>query len=223
VAALAVALAGCGTTTSGEAVGPPPASVPAASSSVVAPPVSAVPSSVPPPTSRPAPLPQAGNPAGRAAVPAEAGPEDTSHPTRVIGDGTAAGCTSAAVVAAVAAGGVITFNCGPDPVTITLAATAKVRNTSGPKVVLDGGGKVTLSGGGKRRILYLNTCDPAQGITTSHCQDQDAPRLTIQNLTLADGNSTGETADGGGGGAVFVRATGATRPGRTSVGRGCGC
>jgi hypothetical protein len=205
-AALAVTLSGCGTTTSGEAVGPPPVSVPPASSSAVVPPVSAVPpSSTPPPTPKPAPLPQAGNPAGRAAVPAEAGPEDTSHPTRVIGDGTAAGCTSAAVVAAVAAGGVITFNCGPDPVTITLAATAKVRNTSGPKVVLDGGGKVTLSGGGKRRILYLNTCDPAQGITTSHCQDQDAPRLTIQNLTLADGNATGETAEGGGGGAVFVR------------------
>src|SRR5204862_4656620 len=107
-------------------------------------------------------LPAPGNPNGRAAVPADARAEDTSHPTRVIGTGTAASCTSAAVVAAVAAGGVITFNCGPAPVTITLTATAKVRNANGPRIVLDGGGTVTLSGGGQRRILYMNTCDAAQ-------------------------------------------------------------
>ena len=71
----------------------------------------------------------------------------------MIGDGTPASCTSAAVVAAVAAGGIITFSCGPDPVTIVMQATAKVENTSA-EVVLDGGGKVTLSGGGTRRILY---------------------------------------------------------------------
>lgn len=122
----------------------------------------------------------------------------------MIGTGGAASCTSAAVVAAVAAGGIITFNCGPGPVTITLATTAKVRNAS-PQIVLDGGGKVTLSGAGSRRILYMNTCDPAQGWTTSHCQDQDTPQLTLQNLTFVDGNSTGQTTDGGGGGAVFVR------------------
>nr|MDT0656708.1 hypothetical protein [Micromonospora sp. DSM 115978] len=146
-----------------------------------------------------------GNPNGRAAVPAEARAVDTSRPTRVIGDGTPASCTSKAVVSAVAAGGIITFDCGPDPVTITMAATAKVRNANGPQVVLDGGGLVTLSGGGKRRILYMNTCDEAQGWTTSHCDNQDHPRLTVQNLTFADGNSTGATTDGGGGGAIFVR------------------
>jgi hypothetical protein len=89
-------------------------------------------------------------------------------------------------------------------VTITLTATAKVRNAS-PRIVLDGGGKVTLSGGGQRRILYLNTCDGAQGWTTSHCQDQETPQLAVQNLTFADGNSTGEKTEGGGGGAIFVR------------------
>ncbi|MCB1245959.1 MAG: hypothetical protein KDB69_01690, partial [Acidimicrobiia bacterium] len=67
---------------------------------------------------------------------------------------------------------------------------------------------VTLSGAGVRRILYMNTCDPAQNWTTSHCQNQDHPRLTLQNLRLVDGNSTGATIGtegGGGGGAVFVR------------------
>ncbi|RZT82074.1 hypothetical protein EV382_5375 [Micromonospora violae] len=147
----------------------------------------------------------AGNPNGKATVPAEARAVDTSKPTRTIGTGTPASCTSAAVVKAVAAGGVITFNCGPAPVTIKMTATAKVRNANGPKIVLDGGGTVTLSGQGQRRILYMNTCDEAQGFTTSHCQNQDHPQLTVQNLTFADGNSTAQKVEGGGGGAIFVR------------------
>lgn len=109
-------------------------------------------------------------------------------------------CTSEAVVRAVAKGGVITFACGPGPVTIVMKATAKVRNTSA-RVVLDGGGKVTLSGGGKRRILYMNTCDKAQVWTTDHCVDQAQPQLTVRNLTFADGY----VADNEGGGAIFVR------------------
>jgi hypothetical protein len=51
----------------------------------------------------------------------------------------------------------------------------------------------------------MNTCDADQVWTTSHCQDQDHPRLTVQNLTFIDGDATGETAEGGGGGAIFVR------------------
>jgi hypothetical protein len=146
-----------------------------------------------------------GNPDGHAPVPAAARAVDTSHPTRVIGRGTPGSCTSRAVVSAVAAGGLIRFDCGPRPVTIRMRATAKVRNAHGPRIVLDGGGRVTLSGQGRRRILYMNTCDPAQGYTTSHCQDQSTPRLTVQNLTFADGNSTGDRTEGGGGGAIFVR------------------
>jgi hypothetical protein len=149
--------------------------------------------------------PGAGNPNGGVGVPPAARAVDTSNPTRVIGNGTPASCTSAAVVSAVALGGIITFNCGPDPITITMAATAKIRNNTGPDIVIDGGGKVTLSGAGQRRILYMNTCDQAQVWTTSHCQNQDHPRLTVQNLTFEDGNATGQTTDGGGGGAVFVR------------------
>jgi predicted outer membrane repeat protein len=158
----------------------------------------------PSPTPRHRTLPEPGNPNGAAAVPAAAQPVSTAHPTHVIGDGTPASCTSAAVVAAVAAGGIITFSCGPDPVTIVMQATAKVENTSA-EVVLDGGDKVTLSGGGTHRILYLDTCDPAQHWTTSHCQDQAEPRLVVQSLAFTDGNSTGQTYDGGGGGAIFDR------------------
>lgn len=150
-------------------------------------------------------LPAAGYPGG-AAVPPDARAEDASAPRTVVGTGSAASCTSAAFVSAVAKGGVITFNCGSDPVTITLLETAKVVNDTGPKIVIDGGGKVTLSGGGQRRILYMNTCDPAQTWTTTHCQNQDHPQLTLQNLTFVDGAASGMNAAGAeGGGAVFAR------------------
>jgi hypothetical protein len=130
---------------------------------------------------------------------------DVTRPTTVVGDGTPESCTSDAFVAAVAAGGVITFDCGPDPVTIMLDRTAKVVNDAAEEIVIDGGGLVALSGGGERRILYMNTCDEAQVWTTPHCDDQDHPRLTVQNLTFVDGNATGEGLEGGGGGAIFVR------------------
>jgi hypothetical protein len=145
----------------------------------------------------------AGNPTGHFPIPLAAALADSSDPDRVVGTGTPGSCTSAAVVNAVALGGVITFDCGPGPVTIPMAATARVFNNR-PNVVLDGGGLVTLDGQGARRILYMNTCDPALVWTTSHCQDQDHPRLTLQNITFAYGRSSGtETMDGGG--AVFVR------------------
>jgi hypothetical protein len=148
--------------------------------------------------------PAAGNPSGNAAVPAAAQAVDTSHPDHVIGSGTPAGCTSAAVVQAVAAGGLITFDCGPSPVTITMTATAKVVNTS-HQVVLDGGGKVTLSGAGTTRILYMNTCDAAQKYSTTNCWEQQWPQLVVQNLTMTDAYSAVQQASSAsyGGGAIF--------------------
>jgi hypothetical protein len=128
---------------------------------------------------------------------------DTSRPTQVIGSGTPASCTGEAFATAVAKGGVITFDCGPDPVTVDVTRTAKVVNDTGPEIVLDGGGKVTLRAQG-RRILYMNTCDQAQKWTTPHCQNQDHPRLTVQNLTFVGGDASGLT-DPDGGGAIFVR------------------
>lgn len=148
--------------------------------------------------------PPAGNPDGVAPVPAEAAAIDTSNPDRVIGTGTAASCTSQAVVDAVALGGVITFDCGPDPVTIDMDATAKVVNNANQRVVLDGGGRVVLNGRDTHRILYMNTCDPNQMWTTSHCQNQDHPELTVQNLTFINGNSKDEDVYDGGG-AIWVR------------------
>lgn len=155
-------------------------------------------------TNENAELPPTGNPDGNCSIPDDAAMVDTSNPTIVVGNGTAESCTSEAFVAAVAAGGIITFNCGPEPVIITLNETAKIFNNTGPEIVIDGGNMVTLNGDGARRILYMNTCDQNQVWTTPHCNDQDHPRLTVQNLTFINGNSTGEH-DPDGGGAIFVR------------------
>jgi len=145
----------------------------------------------------------AGRPCGHCPVPLEARAVDTSSPDHVIGDGTPESCTSQAVVSTIALGGVITFDCGPDPITIVLDETAKIYNNTGPVIVIDGGGKVTLDGGGARRILYMNTCDPALIWTTPHCDNQDHPQLTLQNLAFTNGNAIGADPDGGG--AVFAR------------------
>jgi hypothetical protein len=147
-------------------------------------------------------------------VPAAGRAVDTGHPDHVIGHGTPSSCTSRAVVRAVAKGGVITFDCGPDPVVIRMRRTAKVMNghrradgsiAATRRVVIDGGGLVTLSGMGRRRILYQDTCDQRQVWTTDHCDDQAHPSLVVQHLTLVNGNSTGNHDEGGGGGAVFAR------------------
>lgn len=104
---------------------------------------------------------------------------DTRAPDAVVGAGTAASCTEAALDTALAAGGVVTFDCGAAPHTITVATEKLVTRDT----VLDGGGRITLSGGGATRILTLSA--PADG---------DGPHLTLQRLTLRAGR-----ADGAGG------------------------
>ncbi len=134
--------------------------------------------------SHPNALPDFGNPKGHFPVPPAGRAANTTHPTRVIGTGTPASCTSSAVVRAVAAGGIIRFNCGKKPVTIKMAATAVVPKTR-HLVVLDGRGLVTLSGQGKRRILFSDTC--AGTWSTDDCVNQPYPKIVVQNLTFTDG------------------------------------
>jgi hypothetical protein len=148
--------------------------------------------------------PTAGNPAGTVAVPSAALADDMSAPDHVVGTGTPESCTAADFISKVAMGGRIAFDCGPNPVTVALTSPARIHNDM-PSVVIDGGGLVTLSGSGTTRILYMNTCDEALVWTTSHCQDQDLPHLTVQNLTFIDGNAGDDESLAGGGGAIWVR------------------
>jgi len=107
-------------------------------------------------------LPPAGNPDGACtniALPSQAQPVDTSHPTTVVGTGTPASCTFAALDAAVKHGGVITFDCGPGLVTIPVTASLMpptsnaYANQAPVNTVIDGGNKITLDGGNAVRLI----------------------------------------------------------------------
>jgi predicted outer membrane repeat protein len=97
----------------------------------------------------------------------------------VVGNGTPGSCTEAALNAALAGGGSVTFNCGASPVTITLTSQKLINSSTN----INGGGLITLSGGGTTRIFT----------TTS------GVNLTLSNLTLRNGAATGIGTQGDGG------------------------
>jgi hypothetical protein len=164
-----------------------------------------------------------GNSNGTAKVPPAGQQVDTSGRGKVVGKGTADSCTPKALQRKIRHGGIVTFNCGADPVTITLSKTLVVCNTTtcdplwegGKEVrrlVIDGGDKVTISGGDAVGILYANTCDERLGWRSDHCQDEGTPRIVLQNLVLTDGAQLKAAPKGyagvgaqGGGGAIALR------------------
>ena len=113
-------------------------------------------------------------------------PTPPAHAAGVVGDGTPASCTRDALATALASGGEIRFNCGSAPVTIPIAATLDIRTAA----TIDGGGLVTLDGQGTTRIMYVNKL--SAGTT-----------LTLRNLTLANGRSSGFESSFGG--CVYAR------------------
>jgi len=87
----------------------------------------------------------------------------------VVGTGTPASCTQAALEAKLTGGGSLTFNCGANPVTIVVTNTLSIAADT----TVDGGGKITLSGGDASKVFFVNS-----GI-----------RLTLNNITIEHGNS----------------------------------
>jgi len=147
-----------------------------------------------------------------------------SHPVggKIVGTGTPGSCTSSALALAVRSGGDITFDCGPDPVTIVVSQTLYTCNTTtcqhgweGAEPVdhmtLDGGGTVTLSGGGVRGIFYANSCEEAFGWLSSRCDLETRPHITFRDISFTAGNAQGAPAGftgvggGEGGGAIAMR------------------
>jgi hypothetical protein len=104
---------------------------------------------------------------------------DVSSPTTVVGTGTAASCTEAALSAALTKGGVVTFDCGAMGATITVTATIEL--PIGVDTVIDGGGVVTIDGG--RSVRILDWSSPNYRANTH--------KLTLQNITFAHGHATG--------------------------------
>jgi len=124
----------------------------------------------------------------------------------VVGNGTAASCTGAALQAAINASPIVTFNCGAGAASIPLYATLVVPATR--STVIDGGGRITLDGGGRVRLIQV----VHENFRTNRTG------LTLQHITLAGGKATGTRyvapssanascsygwADGAGG-AIFV-------------------
>ena len=102
---------------------------------------------------------------------------DSSSPTAVIGTGTSASCVEADLRAAAAAGGVITFNCGSDPVTISITETIDLpvdRDT-----IIDGGGLVTLDAGLVARHFYFHHPDWMN----------NQSKVVLQRLVLRNGQA----------------------------------
>lgn len=158
----------------------------------------------------PAPVPgfEAGNPGGACTsltLPAEARAVSTNAPTTVVGTGTAASCTHDALAAAVTKGGVVTFDCGPDPVTI--AVTSTLRLPIDEDTTIDGARKVTLDGGGKVQLLRFDGVD----------WRKNDKRVRLQHLRLVNAKVEGSKPippapapcsqgfDDGQGAALFVR------------------
>lgn len=110
----------------------------------------------------------------------------------VVGNGTPANCTEAALDTALAdtSAPAITFDCGPAPHTIVVTSEKVITRD----LVIDGGGLITLDGGGTTRILKLDSYF-----------DRDYPMLTLQFLNLRNGSTAHlpGTDVNSGGAAVF--------------------
>ena len=148
-----------------------------------------------------------GNPNGSCStgIPAGGKPVDTSHPTTVVGTGTAASCTFGALQSAVAGGGIITFSCGSTPVTIPVTATLNLpidRNT-----VIDGGGLVTLDGKSAVQILRFDSPNfqaNDSGLTLQHISLVDGKQTPTQRIPVAPAPCS-QGWDDGEGGALYMR------------------
>jgi len=84
----------------------------------------------------------------------------------VVGDGTPASCTSNLISDVLSGGGIVTFQCGPDPLTIIVDTFPIDTSTT-----LDGGGLITLDGEGLRQLFVV----------------QPGASLTLKNIILTNG------------------------------------
>ncbi len=127
----------------------------------------------------------------------------------VVGDGTPGSCTEGALLAALAGGGSVTFDCG-GPATITLTATWTVTTTT----TIDGGAQITLSGGSAVRLFVVQASaaltlqnlvvEEAYILSEDGGAIENSGQLTIQNSTFRNNESDGNTW----GGALANLATG---------------
>jgi predicted outer membrane repeat protein len=119
----------------------------------------------------------------------------------VVGDGTPGSCTEAALSAALAGGGTVTFDCG-GPKTILVLSEKNITQAT----TVDGGGIITLTGGLTTRLFRVDaagslvmkniTLDSAYNFNTSGGAIWSAGPLTLTNVTIQN-SQTGNQFCGG--------------------------
>lgn len=119
---------------------------------------------------------------------------NTTNPRTVIGNGTAESCTQNALTAAVPQGGIITFNCGAQEVTIPIDSQLNISRTN--DTTIDGGGLITLDGMNTTRIFYYDR----------NYWSRATPVFTVQRLRFINSNCQ----DNGGGCAILQKNGGTT-------------
>lgn len=113
-----------------------------------------------------------------------------AHAGGVVGDGTPSSCTQAALTAALAGGGTVTFNCG-GPKTILVTSVMTIAQDT----VIQGGGIITISGGSATSLFYvpapasltLNdiTLDSAYSANSDGGAIRASGTLSLNNVTIS--------------------------------------
>jgi predicted outer membrane repeat protein len=109
----------------------------------------------------------------------------------VVGTGTPASCTEVALDAALAGGGVVTFDCGAAPHIIPFSSPKAITLDT----TVDGGGTITLSGQDATRLFEVS----------------GGAALILRNIVLTNGFSSGN------GGAIHNGSSGSDTPGSVTL------
>ena len=113
----------------------------------------------------------------------------------IVGDGTRDSCTEAALDAALAGGGAISFDCGPAPHTILISGQKSI----GVDTTIDGGGLITLDGQDAHRLFDVGASLTLRGIVLARAffngdggaiRNNSNGRLTLERSTVRDSRAT---------------------------------
>jgi hypothetical protein len=116
-----------------------------------------------------------------------------------VGTGTPESCTEAALDAALAGGGLVRFDCGPPPHTITVTATKTITTDT----IVDGGGLVALDGAHQGRLFQFEagTTSALRHLVIMNGGNSDSAVNSVSNdgnLAITDCVFTGNIGWNGG-------------------------
>ncbi len=120
------------------------------------------------------------------------GAPHVAYAAGVVGNGAPASCTEAALASALAGGGAISFNCGPNPHTITFTS----RKTINVNTSIDGASKISFDGGGTTGFFSVSAARTLSlvGLTLTNAGNSSSPStglaIAVGSGILSVANST---------------------------------